>query len=389
MLSARRGGAEVSLGSVTVNNQNLGQGTPTEVERLYMFVGQIADGVNDGIRGTVQAVNMSTDLDALLGVGDSAVKTTLSAAQKNGGQNWFGYLFAMPSSSTAADSMYAAVSDVSVEGVALCDPVASSAELETLHATAEKLIGSCQRRVHVLACWPGIDASQQSWGEYANAAIALTRGLAADRVCLVAQLWPEFLGSLAGRLANRAVTVADSPMRVATGSLLGEFSERPRDKDGRQLDKAVLHQLHDAARLCVPTWYEDYEGTYTSDASMLAPKTSDYGVLEYLRLADKAARAIYLLLVSCVANRRLNSTPTSMNYYTNFFAKPLRLMSHSTTINGATFPGEIRPPQDGAIVISWPSRNSVQVYMLLRPYDCAKDLGASVLLDLSDPDGGS
>ena len=82
----------MSLGSVTVNNQNLMQGSPSEVERLYLFVGEIADGQKDENRGKVHAINSQTGVEALIGSGDSALKTTVNAAIKNGGQNWFGYV---------------------------------------------------------------------------------------------------------------------------------------------------------------------------------------------------------------------------------------------------------------------------------------------------------
>ena len=267
----------------------------------------------------------------------------------------------------------------------MADPVSSKSEFENMHAKAESMIGKYQRRVHFLACYPGIDSSTQTWSAYATAANGATDNVAADRVCAVALLYPEFLGALAGRLANKAVTVADSPMRVATGALIGAYAQRPQDKDRQPLTKAVLKQLHDTGRYCVPTWYEDYDGTYTSDATTLAPVTSDYNVLENLRLTDKAARSIYLLLVAKVADRKLNSTPKSEAYHLTYFAKPLREMSHSKTIGGVTFPGELKAPKQGDVVISWPTRTKVQVFFKLRPYEIPKELEGNILLDLSNP----
>ena len=54
----------MSLGSVTVNNLDLAQGTPSEVECLDLFTGVAAAPEVD----QVHSINMSTDLDALLGV---------------------------------------------------------------------------------------------------------------------------------------------------------------------------------------------------------------------------------------------------------------------------------------------------------------------------------
>ena len=373
----------MALGSVTVNNLNLMQGSPNEIERLYLFAGVIADGQADNNRGQVHAINSQSDLDALIGEDDSFLKTTVIAARENGGQNWFAYVMPLEGIADKLKSVDAAVAQVSVEAAVMADPVSEKKDFEDMHAAAMNMLGKYQRRIHFLACYPAL--LDQSWSEYAAAANAATDGVAADRVCPVPLLYPEFLGALAGRLCNKAVTVADSPMRVATGALIGNFADKPVDKDDQPLTKAVLLQLHNEGRYCVPTWYEDYDGTYVSDASMLAPVTSDYNVIENLRLADKAARRIYLLLVAKVADRKLNSTPKSEAYHITYFGKPLRVMSHTTTIGGIPFPGEIKPPQDGDIVIRWPTRTKVQVFFKLRPYEIAKELEGNVLLDLSNP----
>ncbi|RMN58142.1 DUF2586 family protein, partial [Pseudomonas syringae] len=84
------------------------------------------------------------------------------------------------------------------------------------------------------------------------------------------------LGVLAGRLANASVSVADTPMRVATGAIVGLGAE-PKDMDGLALTSAVLTQL-DAARLSVPQTYPDYPGTYWSDGNLLDTPGSDFQV---------------------------------------------------------------------------------------------------------------
>ncbi|MET4706726.1 DUF2586 domain-containing protein [Endozoicomonas lisbonensis] len=375
----------MALGSVAVNNLNMMQGSPSEVERLYLFVGEIADGQKDENRGLVHAIDSTTDLTALIGSDNSALKTTVQAAINNGGQNWFAYVLPLEPIAIKLNAVDKAVGEVSVEGVVMCEAVTQKADFEDMHAKAESMIGKYQRRVHFLACYRGIDKDTETWSAYTTAANAVTDNVAAERVCAVPLLYPEYLGSLAGRLANKSVTVADSPMRVATGSLVGNYAERPTDKDDEPLTKAVLKTLHDTGRYCVPTWQEDYDGTYTSDASTLAPVTSDYSVLENLRLADKAARRIRLLLIAKVADRKLNSTPKSMARHTTYFGKPLREMSHSVTVGKDTFPGEIKPPKEGDIVIAWPTRTKVQVFFKLRPYEMPKELEGNVYLDLSNP----
>ena len=374
----------MALGSVSVNNLDLGQGTPDAVECLNLFAGVAtnADEVD-----TVHAINMGTDLDDLLGSSDTNLKTQIQAAINNGGQNWFGYALPLSADATLLDEVDSAVSQVSVESVVCCDPVTQKSELEAMHAKANSMISTYQRRTFFQASFREIDSDPddgETWAEYQSAAKAVTENVAADRVMIAPLFYPDFQGALSGRLANKAVSVADSPMRTATGSLIGSYAERPADKDGKPLDKAILLDLHDNGRFTVPTWYEDYDGTYTSDGFTLAPETSDYRVIENLRVADKAARRIYLLAVARIANRLLNSTPQSIAFNETYFMTPLREMSHGVEINGTPFPGEIEPPQAGDIVISWPSKYAVEIYFTLRPYSSPKEIEANITLDLTN-----
>ncbi|WP_257266971.1 DUF2586 domain-containing protein [Endozoicomonas sp. ONNA2] len=370
----------MSLGSVTVNNLDLAQGTPSEVECLDLFVGYVPTAPETN---QVHAINMSTDLDVLLGAGASNVKTQIEAARSNGGQNWFAYVLPLLSEADPMAEVDKAVGNFSVESVVVCDPVANKADLENMQSTAMELIGKYQRRVFFQSAFrsPG---AEESWSDYSAEAKAITENVAADRVVIVPLLYPDFLGALAGRLANQSVSVADSPMRVATGTLLGNYAERPTDANGLELDKSVLLDLHNNGRLTVPTWYEDYDGTYTSDGFTLAPETSDYRVIENLRVADKAARRIYLLAVARIGNRLLNSTPQSIAFNSTYFMKPLREMSHGVEINGTPFPGEIEPPKAGDIVISWPTKYAVEIYFTLRPLNCPKEITANITLDLNN-----
>ncbi|AMO55984.1 hypothetical protein GZ77_07205 [Endozoicomonas montiporae] len=372
----------MALGSVTVNNLNLNQGTPTEVERLFLFTG-LAPAPNDNL-GLVHAIAADTDLDELLGQGDSPLKTQLAAARTNGGQNWYAYAKPLSAQTDLLDAIDDAVGEVSVEAVVATDPVTQTKQLEDMEAKAQSFIGKYQRRVFIMACFRGIDKETESWAEYQIAGKAVSDSVAAERVVLVPLFYGDFQGVLAGRLCNRAVTVADSPMRVATGSLLGNYAERPVDKSGAVLTKAVLLDLHDNGRFTVPQWYEDYDGMYTSDCLTLAPETSDYKIIENLRVADKAARRIYLLAVARVSDRRLNSTPASIESNRTYFMRPLREMSHSTTFAGETFPGEIEQPDDSSIEIVWPEKYKVQVFFSVKPYNAPKSIECNIMLDLSN-----
>lgn len=122
---------------------------------------------------------------------------------------------------------------------------------------------------------------------------------------------------------------------------------------------------------------------YWSDGRTLDAEGGDYQVIEYLRTVDKAARRIRLQAIAKIADRSLNSTPSSIAAHQAYFAKTLRAMAISVQINGVTFPGEVKSPQDGDVTIVWKSATAVEVYMVVRPYECPKSITVSLLLDTS------
>lgn len=58
-------------------------------------------------------------------------------------------------------------------------------------------------------------------------------------------------------------------------------------------------------------------------------------------------------------------------------------MSRSTQINGVTFPGEVKSPQDGDVKITWRTSTKVEIYLVIRTYECPKGITVSLMLDNS------
>ena len=366
----------MALGKISVNNLNQGQGAVTAVERYFLFIGPGAKS-----QGQILAINAQTDLDVALGIPPSDLKTQIAAAQLNGGENWACLAAPLAAAADWQDALGVAMRSYSVEAVVVTAPVTSAAELTAMHNAATALQNSHGRRMFFMAATVGIDKAAQTWAQYLVAQKALVNGLSAPRVLPVPQLHGNNLGVLAGRLANAAVSVADTPMRVATGAVLG-LGDVPVDSDGVPLDLATLGEL-DRTRLSVPQTYPDYVGTFWGDGNMLDAEDSDFKVIEYLRVVDKAARAVRPLLIRRVGDRRLNSSPNSMAVNTSALMAPLRAMAKSTTFAGQVFPGEIEPPIDGDIVLTWKSKTEIEVFMKLRPLNCPKALTANIALDLS------
>lgn len=366
----------MALGTVSVNNLNLGQGAVTEIERYFLFIGPASKNV-----GKLIPLNTQSDLDVELGIPSSDLKTQIAAARLNGGDRW-----ACMAAPIAADGSWDEALDhamrenTAVEAVVITRPVTTGADLVAMHEAATTIASQYGRRLFVMAATAGI-AVAQDWAGYLTEQRTITDGIAAGRVLVVPQLHGNNLGVLAGRLANAAASIADSPMRVATGSVLG-LGAAPVDSAGVPLPSATLAEL-DRARFSVPQTYPDYPGTFWGDGNLLDAPGSDFQVIEYLRIVDKAARRVRVLLIQRVADRRLNNTPNSMAANTSALMAPLRAMSRSVAFAGQVFPGEIEPPKDGDIVLVWQSKTSVEAYIKARPYNCPKDLTANIALDLS------
>lgn len=369
----------MALGKVSVNNLNLGQGEVSEVERYFLFIGPASKNV-----GKLLPLNTDSDLDTDLGAADSDLKTQVTAARANGGDRWACLAAPIGSEGDWATALETAQQQgFSVEAVVITQPVLTGDELLAMHTAAEELGNKYGRRMFVLAASAGIKPGV-TWSEYLLEQLPITAGIAAPRVLVVPQLHGNDLGVLAGRLANAAWSIADSPMRVASGALIG-LGSTPNDSEGVPLPSAIRSEL-DKGRFSVSQTYPDYEGVYWGDANMLDTAASDYQVLENLRVVDKAARQIRPLLIRRIGDRRLNSSSSSMDVNTTALMAPLRKMAKSTVFAGEVFPGEIQAPQDGDVVISWKSRTQVEVYLKVRPLNCPKDITANIALDLSQDD---
>ncbi|MBI9080276.1 MAG: DUF2586 domain-containing protein [Pseudodesulfovibrio sp.] len=369
----------MSLGSVQVNKLNLLQGELRDVERFFLFIGR-GNGTNEG---SLLNVNNDSDMDVLLGAEACNLKTQVQAAKVNAGQNWNAAVYPLEAAGTWADAVDYAMEHMSCEAIVITDAVTSSAEIEAMQAKAEAIMGQYMRPMIFIPTCTAIDPATESWSDFTTSRNALLNDLACDQVNPVATIWPDDQGVYCGRLCDNSVTIADSPMRVITGAVVGIRSIKPMDMDDIEISMANLTAM-DAERWSVPQWYPDYPGVYFGDGNVLDIPGGDFQVIEHLRVVHKAMRKVYLLAVPKVADRKLNSTPASISSHESYFMRPLREMSKSVEILGTTFPGEIEPPKDGDIVIKWITKTSVSLYMAARPYNCPKKITCNILLDLTN-----
>lgn len=370
----------MATGKVEVNNLNLGQGGIPEIERHLLFIGKTDKAE---LQGKVTRVNNMTNLDEV--VADDALGANVKAAQLNGKQNWTGAIFGLGADDTWAAAVDLANKTDSFEGIGIVDVVKDKAEFTAMQDKATELTNKLGRWVFFLAACSGIDAAEGTglaWAEYEAGLLALVKDVSANMVTPVPQLNGNNLGVLAGRLCDRSVTVADSPMRVATGSLLG-LGEMPVDKDGKALEMSTINVLAEA-RYSLPQWYADMEGVYWTDATTLEAKGGDYQFLEYVRPVHKINRRVRIKAIRRIGDKILNSTPVSIEMNRDYFSKDMRDMSKTIELGGITFPGEIMPPSDEDVTIVWQSKTKVVIGLIVTPHNCPKHIVVNIGLDLNN-----
>lgn len=367
---------------VTINQLNNRIGGKREIARTLLMVGDHAKAIQP------TPVTAQTDLDALLGAKDSPLRSNLQAFLDNAGQNAMIWLATVQTpagtvaAKTWADVVMDAQATVSAEGVVVVRTDATADDINKAQQLREELTNKYQRWTWFILAVRGCGTGEK-WAEYVATMTTLQKGIAAYAVQLAPMLFGNEPGMLAGRLCNPSVTIADSPARVATGALVNMGrSDKPQDSDKRELDLATIKALN-RARFSVPTWYPDYEGYYWADGVTLDVDGGDYQAIEYLRVADEMARQVRLLAIPKIANRSLNSTPASVAAHQQLFAKPMRDGARSLKINGTVFPGLCMSPRDGDVQITWPEKDKVQIAIVVRPYNCPKDITISIMLDES------
>ncbi|MGS6583789.1 DUF2586 domain-containing protein [Vibrio diabolicus] len=362
---------------INVKALNQLQGPVTEVERHFLFLGT---GTKNA--GKLLSVNTQTDFGELLD--DGVLKDNLQAAMVNAGQNWSAGVYVL----TAPEDWTQAVKDAqqtqSFEAVVHTVPTTDKAAVTAAQELYHELIAKYGRWTFMMLALPGIDKQTETWSDYEASMGAVQDTLAADGVMLVPEVLPQAIGKLAGRLCNRAASVADTPMRVKTGALVGDVT-KPVDMNGVELSTATLQTL-EQNRLSVPAWFPDFDGIYWADGRMLDVEGGDFQVVENRRVIDKIARRVRLIAIADIGDRSFNSTPASTARAKMRYTRPMREMAKSTTIGQVVIPGEIESPKEGAVAITWKTKNTVEIYMTATPLDCPKSITAGLMLDLSSPE---
>jgi hypothetical protein len=150
--------------------------------------------------------------------------------------------------------------------------------------------------------------------------------------------------------------------------------------DGKALTLATLKAL-EANRFAVPMWYPDYPGQYWTTGRTLDVPGGDFQDIRHIRVAMKAARKVRVRAIARIGDRELNSTRGSIASAKLYFTQDLREMAITTAIGDYTFPGEIYPPEDDDITMTFINSEEVEILMAVTPYECPVKITVGITLN--------
>ncbi len=350
--------------TVTIIIQNLMQGPIATVDNHFLFVGY---GTVTGEERPLYMVDSTSELDEVLDEASAEYLANLKAAQLNAKQNWTAGVLILDQGDNWQDAVKKANEVSSFEATAVHIPAVDKAFIESAITLRTELKASLGRETFVICRLPAIDndaATGKTWEKYMADSTAIVTDIASEYVTVIPTLHENLdtFGKGVGRMANGEVSIADSPARVMTGSVVGN-TDFLTDKNGDSLQLAHLKGL-ESNRLSVPMWYPDYPGQYWTTGNTLDVPGGDYQDIRHIRVAMKAARFVRIRAIARIADRKFNSTPSATEAAKIYFTQDLRRMARTGD------PGEILPPEEDDIRIKWVTNEEVEIYMQVQPYDC-------------------
>lgn len=360
------------IGSIQTTNANLMAGAPEGTERRFVFIGT-------GLKNSDQLlmINQDSDLLDLLGAGTlyDNVKAFSDNALVGGG--FLGAVYPIEEKVEAEVMQDIELSGFVPEVFIYTDVYSSKEEIESVQTTINDLKAGGVFAFAMVAL-PGIDTDTQTWSQYQTATNTIVKDVVASSVVAVPQINGNNLGVLAGRLCREDLSVSDTPIRTKSGAVLG-LGAFPLDSSDQAYSNAHAAAL-DGIRVSVPQFHGSQPGTYWADSNTLDAPTGDFKVTDYLRPVLKAMRGVHSRMFGRLGDRTLNNTKLSISAAESYAEKPLRDMAIETTMAGQTVPGDIYPPEDGDVSITFTGKNEITVYLGVRPIDAPKKIKNNVFV---------
>ena len=367
----------MSQPKVNVNNLNLSQVPAEGNDKIVMFVFQGEDGHAN--LDQVVAINSQSDLKDVISENDTLAYRNVYAAQIAGGQEWNAFVLGVTDVDDAGmvDTMTDYMKLYQPEGICLMgvdldwDSANSISGFVTIIQTM--LLGLHNSDAIDAFCILELPDKPvaDTWAVFTAKATTELDNLVAANILAVPAFHKTNAGVLAGRLCSGLASIADSPRRTKTGSILG--LELPQEG----LDSATLESLSNI-RLGVPNTFANYDGQYWGNGRTLDGATGDFQEIEHLRPLWKAAKKVRAIGIASIGDRTFNNSPESIEAHKNLFKKPLKDMSKPMPDVG-----EIRPPKSDAVDIIWDGLKKANVYLKVQPWNSAEVITFNFSLDLS------
>lgn len=382
----------MAQGKATISNQNLAQNEGSGVEKRLLFIGE-----GKNLKNQITSVNTQSDFKSLFGDAPM-LNNFLETAMLNGGQSWEARVLVLDKA-TVDDTLVAAdiaslagyaekIAMADVEGMVISS-LHAEGELKTL-VEAMQALKTDLMNTYAQPMWSIIPASpyaEQDWSAFHTTLDNELKDVVAERIVVTPMTHDNGVNAavLAGRLCRHDVSVADKPMKVLLGATEGLGDLLTIGDDDKPLTLADLSTF-DSNRFSVPQMYTGKPGWFWADANTLADPTSDYNVLENVRVADYAGRRIRQRAINMIGDRSVNSTPASQEYTKNELLKILNRMAKATTVGGKPMPGMIEQPTADSITLHWETRNKLNIYYTLKTFDNPVEINNFISLDLTDPE---
>lgn len=368
--------------TVIINILNMMSGPIPGVEFHFLFVAYGT--VTKGAARDLIVVDNTTDLaDEKFSHINAEHLKALKAAQLNAKGQWTAGIMVLDPEDEWEAAVFKANETSSFEATVLLFPAVDKTLLEKAIELRTKLKSKMARETFVICTTPAIDTTAdngQTWEEWLAATVNIQKGVASEYITVVPQVHKNnsSIGIYAGRLANQNVSIADSPARVKTGSVVGS-TDLAEDKGGHVLDLATLKVL-ESNRYAVPMYYPDYPGQYWTTGRTLDVPGGDYQDIRHIRVAMKAARKVRVRAIARIGDRELNSTPGSMANAKQYFTQDLREMAKTFKIGDYEFPGEIYAPDDDSISLTWVSSEELKIFITVQPYECPVKITVGIMV---------
>jgi|GEM_PF-6839943 len=282
--------------------------------------------VSDGYPTVPKLLDSSSDLTTL--ISDVPLRKILEDAQIEGGQGWSAYVVGndqVPNPVEKWDESVERVQHLDFEVVVICDAIAAGTEIDAIKTA---ITGLHNKHIPVLVLGQLTAYSSGTYGDYATASAVIVNGKIADWFSVVAPIFGNELGGLAGRLSRLPVQRAAGRRKDGSVSVFPSKSSWPAG-----LAIADLKTMANA-NITVPHSLAGEKGTYFGNVHTLNDATTGFLYATDVRTYCKAERLVYKQGVSRLNDDEIETDEMGLSSFGQYCAKPVAAMQAAKECEG-------------------------------------------------------